>query len=242
MKFIPLFLFFAFSFNAQVLENYPDFQTPYIGGYQAYYKDFHDIVKEKNLQPCSNPNEIYLFTVLVTEDGSLQFIKDLNEKNVNNNKCAYQLAREVAKYQNNWNPAVVDRIKKSAVARFIIYPADLFENYTEGYVPNYTPPIYYDKKTGERRNFSKDFVMKFDKKRFNWYDLFLIMAEFTVTTEGKVKDIVITKSSGVEQFDKEIKNTINILSKTWKPATINGNPIEDRYSFAIKGITEVEYN
>ena len=185
-------------------------------------------------------NELYQFTILIKDDASIQFVKDLNEKNVNDNKCAYQLAREVAKHQTGWNPAVIDGVKQNAVARFIIYPADLFNNYREGYFPNYTPPLYLDKKKGKRRNFTSDFVSTFDKRRFDWNDLFVIMAEFIITKEGKVKDILITKRSGVYEFDREIENTIKVLAKNWIPATINGNPIDDRYSFVIKGVTDPE--
>lgn len=230
----------ACIFSQKILNRYPANQTPYIGGYQQYYKDLHDIATEKKLQPCTNPDEIYEFRVVIMDDGSVQYIRDLNQKTVDRNKCAYNLAREAAKYQTNWNPAVVKGIKQVAVASFLIYPAELFANYQEGYVPNYTPPVYLDKKTGVARDFPKDFVLKFNKNRFNWNDIFTIMAEFTVTKDGKIKDVVLTKPSGVEEFDKEIRNTINILSKTWKPATINGNPFEDRYRFTINGITDPE--
>ena len=50
----------------------------------------------------------------------------------------------------------------------------------------------------------------------------------------------MTRSSGVEQFDKEVQNTVNILSKNFIPATINGKAVDDRFSFTITGITEQE--
>ncbi len=244
-KFLLVILFsFSQSLFSQntFFENYPQNRNPYIGGYEGYYKDFHNIIQEKNLQPCNNPNEIYVLKVVILPDSSIQFVKELNEKIINSNKCAYNLAREVAKYQKNWNPVIIDGTKQTSVANFIIFPDDFFNNYRDGYFPNYTPPKYVDKKTGVERNYEKDFVMKFNKKRFRWNDVFVIQGEFTVTKEGKVKDIFLPRPSGLDEFDKEIKNTINILSKNMRPATINGTPIDDRFSFMVYGSTEVEYN
>lgn len=241
MKYI-LFLFFTnicFFPAQEILQKYPTGQTPYIGGYQAYYKDFHQIVQEKNLKPCSNPNEIYLLRLVVLPDSSIQFVKDLNEKYVSNNKCAYNLAREVAKYQKGWNPAKINGVNQAAVASFLIYPDDIFNGYQIGYFPTYTPPIYSSPEKN-KNSFPRDFVIRFNKKRFNWYDHFLIQAEFVVTKEGKVKDIVMLKPSGVYEFDKEVENTIRILAKYWKPATMNGKAIDERYSFSIRGITDPE--
>ena len=240
MKNLILFFMMCFAIsNAQeILQKYPTGQTPYKGGYEAYYKDFVDIIKEKNLQPCSNPDELYVLTLVVMPDSSVQFVKDVNEKIVDKNKCAYNLARETAKYMKNWSPALVHGLPETAVARFIIYPNDLFNNYREGYYPNYTSPVYNN---GRNNNsFVRDFVYKFNKRRFNWFDVFVIQGEFTVTKEGKVKDFVMTRPSGVYEFDKEVQMTVNILSKHFKPATINGKPVDDRFTFLVKGITDPE--
>lgn len=237
-----LFMIFATISGQEILEQYPKSQAPYKGGYEAYYKDFHDIIKEKKLQPCTNLDEIYLLTLVVMPDATIQFVKDVNKKVVSNNQCAYNLARETAKYMKGWNPATINGVPQQAVARFIIYPDDLFNNFQENYYPKYTPPVYNN---GRNRNsFGKDFIIKFNKARFNWYDIFVIQGEFIVDREGKVKNLaknlLMTRSSGVEQFDKEVQNTVNILSKNFKPATINGKPIDDRFTFTITGITDPE--
>lgn len=240
MKNFALILLMIFTtFRGQeILEKYPKSQTPYKGGYEQYYKDLYHIIKEKNLQPCTNPNELYQLTLVIMPDASIQFVKDANKKVVSNNQCAYNLARETAKYMTGWNPATINGVPQQAVARFIIYPDDLFNNFHENYYPVYTPPVYNNNRN--RNSFGKDFITKFNKRRFNWYDVFVIQGEFIVTKEGKVKDLVMTRSSGVEQFDKEVQNTVNILSKNFIPATINGKAVDDRFSFTITGITEQE--
>ena len=123
-----LLFLFPLMISAQILSKYPNNQSPYIGGYEAYYKDLHDIIVEENLKPCTNKSEFYQFSVLVKTDSTISFIKDSNLDYFSKNKCAAELARTAAKYQSKWNPATVDGIKQPAVATFMIFPDDLFQN------------------------------------------------------------------------------------------------------------------
>lgn len=58
-----LFYFFLFLFHSTVKGqqyNYPFFpsdQHCYIGGFKDFYKDFHEILIEKQMKPCENKNE-----------------------------------------------------------------------------------------------------------------------------------------------------------------------------------------
>ncbi|KFC23483.1 energy transducer TonB [Epilithonimonas lactis] len=235
-----VFNFFIVQSQTQILERYPDYQLPYKGGYEAYYKDFHDIIVDKKLQPCSNKNEIYQFSVLIRPDSSIQFIKDLNPKIVESNKCAHDLAREVAKYQKGWNPALVNNINQSAVARFMIFPDDLFSNYREGYVPIFTSPVYNNYGDDHIVRFRKELLARFDLRRFSWNDIFTVETEFTITKEGKLEDAILTKKTGLEEFDRMILLTFKGMKKKWTPASINGQPIDFRYRLTLKAITDSE--
>jgi hypothetical protein len=234
------FLLLANLFAAQteILDKFPKYQIPYIGGYEKYYKDFHDIIVEKKLQPCNNKNEIYQFRILIQPNSSIQFIKDSNSKVVEANKCAYDLAREVAKYQKGWNPATKDGLKTSAIAWFIIYPDDFFNNYKEGYYPAFTSPVYNDYKDDHLEHFRKDITSKIDLRGFRWDNVFVVETEFIITKEGKMKDILITKSSTSEEFDKRIIMGLKDIRKKWSPAKINGNPIDFRFKFTLRAITD----
>ncbi|GAA4818462.1 hypothetical protein GCM10023200_60540 [Actinomycetospora chlora] len=99
-----IFILISISLYSQnnILQNFPSNQIPYKDGYVGFYKDFHDIVIEKNMQPCQNPQEMYQFNVLITQDSEIKFIKDFGGKQIAENKCAYDLARTVAKYQKGW--------------------------------------------------------------------------------------------------------------------------------------------
>ena len=237
LLFILIFKFVAAQ-SQEVLNRYPDYQVPYIGGYEAYYKDFHDIIIEQKLQPCPNKEEIYQFSVLVQADASIQFIRDFNTKIVESNKCAYNLARTVAKFQKGWKPAVVKNVKTSAVARFIIFPDDFLSNYREGYYPAFQLPIYNNYEKDHINRFREELVSRLDLRRFSWNDIFTIESEFVITKEGKLEDAILTKKTGLEEFDRMIIHTFKGMKKKWKPATINGQPVDFRFRLMLKGSTD----
>lgn len=233
--------FFSLLFSQRILDRYPDYQVPYIGGYAQFYKDFHNVLVEENLQPCANKNEIYQFSVLITPDSSIRFIKDLNEKVVAENKCTHDLAREVAKYLTGWNPANVNGEKVNAVASFIIYPHDLFAENKTDYAPNFTYPVYNFYEKDHMKHFNKELKNKFIMKRFDWNDQFTMEVEFVVGADGKMKDILLTKKTGLEEFDRMVFYTFKEMKKKWKPATINGQPVDFRYKYTLSALTDVEY-
>ncbi|MDP2452825.1 MULTISPECIES: energy transducer TonB [unclassified Kaistella] len=236
--FIFLFLILASFSNAQILEHYPKNQVPYIGGYESYYKDFHDMIIEKDLKSCADKSEFYQLNLLINADQSISFIKDHNEKNIAKNKCAYDLAREVAKYQNNWKAATVDGITKPAVATFYIFPDDLFERYHDGYFPAITFPAYGNYENGGIKEFKKGIINRIDVRGFDWNDRFNVMVEFIISKEAKIENIVMIKSSSNIEFDKRITNGILSTKKKWKPATVNGNPVDYKYRLTLNAVTD----
>lgn len=239
MKKLYILLFLLpFLFSAQILEGYPPYQVPYNGGYEEYYKDFHEIVTAKNLQPCENKGEFYQLKLLINADRSVSFIKDHNTQNIEKNKCAYNLAREVAQYQKNWNAAKVDGIPQPAVASFLIFPDDLFENYQENYSPNFRMPIYGNYKGNGQEEFRKGIVNRIDLRRFDWNDRFDIIFEFIITKDSKLENIVMIRSSSMDEFDKQVVFGIKSTAKRWKAATINGIPVDCKYRLRLNAITD----
>lgn len=224
--------------QTQILQKYPKNQIPYEGGYRGYYKDFHDIVIEKGLKPCSNSFEMYQFSVLVTADADIKFIKDFNEKGVQENKCSYDLAREVAKHQKGWVPATVDGVKQNAIATFVVYPDDIFNRYSEGYVPAISLPVYNDKGGKHMEFFWKELKNNLEMKRFDWNNTFSMDVDFTITKEGQLEDIFLSKPTGLAEFDKMIIYGFKRMKKKWNPASINGIPVNYRIRYTINGVTD----
>lgn len=239
IKIYFLFLIFSpvFVFT-QILDRFPQNQTPYIGGYQAYYKDFHDIIAGENLQPCENKSEFYQFSVLINTDGTINFVKDMHENYLAANKCASELARAVAKKMTKWNPAKVDGIKQPAVATFMISPDDLFKSDKTDYSPSITYPRYNSYEENHLDYFKKQLLANLNLRRFDWNDRFTVEAEFIISKEGTIKDIVLTKKTGLEEFDRMVFYAFKDMKKKWKPATINGQPIDFRFKYQLTAITD----
>ena len=235
---ILLFLMISNFSYAQVLEHFPRYQVPYHGGYESFYKDFHHIVVEKKLEPCSQKGEFYQLKLLINTDQSVSFIKDFSEQNIAKNKCAYHLAREVAQYQKNWNAATVDGTAQAAVATFVIFPDDLFENYKEGYLPQFSNPIYGNYKGNGAEEFRKGIVNRIDLRRFDWNDRFNVIVEFIITKESKIENITMIKSSSMAEFDKQVVFGIKSTGKRWKAATMNGKTVDYRYRLTLNAVTD----
>ena len=136
-KFYLFYLFFisVLAFPQGFLERYPDGQNDYVGGNAAFYKEFHQILLDKNIKPCEDKNEVYTLRLLVTPEKTIKYIKEEDAEKLKQKKCTYDLAREGVKYMNNWNPARVEDKDVSSVTNFLIAPDHLFEKYTEGYDP-----------------------------------------------------------------------------------------------------------
>ena len=132
-----IFLFTIFMsqifFAQDILMFYPEGQESYNGGNVQFYKDFNQILKEKNLKPCEDKNEMYSFGVLINPDNKINFVADDESYEDKKNKCAKDLSREVAKYLKGWNAATKDGKKVPAVARFLIIPNQLFGTLKDGF-------------------------------------------------------------------------------------------------------------
>lgn len=225
--------------KGQILQQYPRSQVPYVGGYEAFYEDFHQIVKEKELQPCQKTDEFYQLSLLINANGSVNFVKDHNSNYISANKCAYDLARTAVQYLKKWNPATVDGVAKSAVATFYIFPADFFSDVKPGYYPSIRFPRYGKTDKGDAE-FRKGIVNRIDTRRFSWDDRFEIIADFIISKDSKISDVVIIKSSSSEELDKRVVYGIQSTNKKWTAATVNGVPVDYKYRLKLTAITDPE--
>lgn len=203
---------------------FPKDQSPYKDGVENYYKDFHSILIEKGLKPCENKNEMHNFRIVIHPDSSIEFVKPADETYYLQNKCAAELAKEVAKYQNEWQPAIVNGEKVAAVASFLIYPEDLFNNYKENYNPYETMEQASYQKSGTS-NFRQKVSNSIDLRGFNWSEKFTIIVNFVVERDGSITNIMLDQSSGLKNFDDMIIKAIKKIKNKWSPATIHNIPV-----------------
>lgn len=229
-KIILLFAFFfsTLYFSQDIYEKYPEGQTDYIGGNIQFYKDFRKVILEKNLQPCENKNENINFRIVIYPDHKIKYVKN-EDSNWEENKCAFDLSKEVAKNLTGWNPAIVDGNKVAAVTSFWIIPHELFQELPQGYDPvNDMEMATYE---GGINNFRKKVFQSIDLSRFTFTGTFRLEVTFIVETDGKMSDVQLAQSTGLKAFDDMVIKSISQIRNKWTPGNIHGIPV--RYRFRL---------
>lgn len=222
MKFIfaLLVLFFA-KVNSQILSHYPAGQHPYVGGNEQFYHDFHRILMATKKKPCENKDELYHLRVVIYPDSTISFVKDENPEVVEKNKCAHLLARDVASYLKGWNPAVENGEKVATLASFLIFPDDLFDNYTEGYdsASRFSIPQF------------QGGLNRFRAMAANRINIAALgrgkqsaVAVFTVNEQGKITDVTVEEPQKNRQLNKMVIDAISSINNPWIPAKFRGLP------------------
>ena len=123
----------------------------------------------------------------------------------------------------------------------MIFPNQIFEENNAQYSPVVTTPVYNNSGEDHMNHFWKQLKSNMDLRRFRWEDRFTIEAEFIITKEGKLEDIVLTKKTGLEEFDRMLFYAFKSMKKKWKPATVNGIPVDFRYKYHLTATTDPEY-
>lgn len=185
----------------------------------------------KKIKPCENPAEYYDLHLIIYPDKTVKFIKEMDTVKIAQNKCAYDLARNVTKYLNGWKPAIVDNKEVAAITGFKIIPADLFDNYKKGYDPEKS--IIRPEYEGGINNFRKKIVQNVDIRKFKIIDDFKLTVSFIIEKNGEVTNIELDQSSGFKEFDDMILNSISRIKNKWTPGNISGLPIRYRISVPL---------
>ena len=201
---------------------YPKFprdQYSYEGGDKEFFKDFHKILIEKNLKPCENKNEHPYISFLIKSKNSVEIL-DLEDKKLQENKCSFQLTKEVVKYMDKWIPAKIDGKETTAAKTFFICPDDLFSNFKPGYID--AENTDFDKET-----FRKEVVKNIDLSHIKLNRKLTVYTKFRINTQGKIDDIKIEQSSESQIFDQMIIKAIETASikLQYKPGIFLGDPV-----------------
>ena len=230
--FYLLSILFSTLVYAQFLERYPENQVSYTGGDVAFYKDFHQILKDKNITPCENRQEMYILKVVVYEDASIKIVKEQNEEKLEKNKCTYETIKKVLPEMTGWNPAIYQDKKMPAVAEFPIYLDDLFENFTHGYAASkyITQPEF----PGGLQKFRNKFTGAIRIPNLdNTNGEFTLRIAFEVNENGQMENVRLLDKTGYERFDASIIKGIQYLKYKWKPGSFHGVPIKTNLRIPI---------
>ena len=227
-KYLLFLLCSSSMFSQTIHEKYPDNQTDYIGGNVQFYKDFQQVLKDKNLEPCADKAENLHFRLVVYPDKSIKYVKS-EDPTVETYKCTFELSKQVVKYLKGWNPAEVNGEKVAAATTFLIIPSELFGEIKEGYDPiNDLEMAMYE---GGIQKFRKKVFQGIDISGYNFTGTFRMEATFYIEKDGSMSNIELAQSSGLKVFDDMIITSLSKIKNKWKPGTIHGIPV--RYKFRL---------
>lgn len=220
--------------NAQILDEYPQNQDFYKGGLTSLYSKIHEISVKRNLQTCSNKNEIYHAKVLVTKDNKLKFIKDFDTLSINKNKCAYDFTMSVLrdlKDDANWQAAMVNNQKYDAVARLFFVPNHII-NYKQNYTPYqyYIPPVYKGGVKKQQKDIHDNFMAIFADFHVNGG----FILDFVIDENGGIQNPILTPEINNADFRQRIFQSLKRLNKKWNPAVLDGVNVKARMSIPLK--------
>ncbi len=231
------FLFFCFiSAFCNAQNQYPFFpkdQHCYLGSFPEFYKDFHQILNENQLKPCENKKEFFTASVLIKTDNTAEILEN---KTSQENKCSFELSKEVMKHMDKWIPAKIDGKETATIARILIYMDDLFENYKNGY----TIKNVMTKSDFDVQEFRSEVVKKVDMDDFTFKGKgnLKIKTKFAINEQGELDKLEMIESSGLKEFDEMILRAIKrtLKNRKWTPAKIHDVPIKSTFilPFSIK--------
>ncbi|TXF75899.1 energy transducer TonB [Chryseobacterium sp.] len=143
------------------------------------------------------------------------------------------MTKEVIKDMDKWIPAKIDGKPTASIARILLYPDDLFENYKKDYVlTDYMKPSTFD-----IENFRKEVVKKIDFSDFGFKGkgTLKIQTTFYINQLGELENLEMVESSGLKEFDEMILGAIKRTIKKTKvePARIHDYPIRAKFRFPI---------
>ena len=224
-------ILFSMISHAQIMDEFPEGQPFYKNGLNNLYSDIHDIIMKENLKPCENKNEIYQPRILILKNGQMIVQNDYDKSAVSNNKCAYDISQKILKKLKDWQIATIKEKKIDAFSQFIIYPNDLFENYTPSYNTNdyYIPASY----PGGYKKFQQDMHKNLITLLQDYDIQGKLYIDFFVDEKGNITDVKVQPEVFDNLFVMEFKRTLARIKTKWSPATFRGIPIKQRISYII---------
>lgn len=235
MKKIVLFILLLCCYNVSaqtILDEFPEGQSPYKNGEVEMFAEMQQFLVENNLAPCKK-NEFVLITLKIDENGRPFLIKrKSNEKNIEKNKCAFEMAGKALGSLKNWQAAEVKGKKVTAYYQFLFIPNDFFENFEAGYVSanSFSQPQF----PGGKNAFDEK-LSKYLRGYLDWSTInsdIKVSINFDIDTKGKLSNVEVqSKIPNSEYLHEDIKFSVMQLKEKWIPAKIKENPIVFKYKF-----------
>ncbi|MDV3774955.1 hypothetical protein CMU14_17950 [Elizabethkingia anophelis] len=233
ISFILLFLgvFFSAQENKNIVSTiYNSFN--YQGGNVQFFRDAHEVIVKKKIQPCANKNELYMAKIIVYPDSTIKLVEEENPEKIEKNKCAYELAKTIIKYTGGyWEPIEIDGEKKEAMAGVNIFPDALFEKYNLNYnaLSYYIPAEF----PGGIEVFKKKIKQNVNLNGLTWDFNEKLVLRFTIDENGNAIDFKITSLSFNKEVEQRYMSALKSIKDKWKPATLHGINVTSYIGFPI---------
>lgn len=232
VKNLYILLFINSLVSAQTLKSFPPDQHSYLGGREAFYRDFQKIIVEKKLSPCENKKEYFDAFVVVKDDDTAVLYESKNERAAQV-PCAVALTREVIPSMPGWLAAKTDGKKTAAVAYYFIFPDVFFGNFKSGYTdvnqtvqPEFPGGIDAFRELVNHRTDVSNFYLKGKGK-------VTVVVQFKINKEGSIENVTLKNSSGLKEYDEMIISAVKSIKKKWTPATVHGIIIDYNFSMPL---------
>ena len=239
MKILFTILFSALNIVVYAQKQYPypffpNDQHCYLGGFSQLYKDFNKILVDDKIKSCENKKEFLTAFVLIKPDKSIEVLENNSSQE---NKCSFEIAKDVMKRMDKWIPAKINGEEKPTIARVLIYMDDLFEKYDN----TYNIGKIITKSDFDMVKFRDDVVKRVDLSNFviKGNEPLKIKTTFVINEQGELDELEMVESSGLKEFDEMILYAIKqtLKKRKWEPAKVHDIPIKSRFNlpFSIKG-------
>jgi len=206
----------------EILDRYPYGQHFYAGGKNEFDKEMVRIVKEQKLQPCERNEEQYNVQILVNEDSSINYVKDLDSLEINNNKCASDFSRKIFPHLKRWIPAKENGKFVSAITVIRVRPFYLYYSKDDPRKNIIQNPTYKKGMGVFNEEVKAVFQNKIRRNEDRRGNLIFVVNEY-----GEMKDFNINGDFS-DKDKKEIINNLSRIKGKWNSATFNGVPVRTR--------------
>ncbi|OJX31186.1 MAG: hypothetical protein BGO86_04655 [Chryseobacterium sp. 36-9] len=202
--------------NAQetiIYDAYPYGQEAYLGGKKKLYNDIHHALINNKIQKCQDSAQSYKVKLIVKQDASILFVKNPDTTYINNNKCAYEMSKNVLKYLKDWKAAEHKTGKLNAIYEFDFFPIDLFDDYNENYIG-----IHIDKNIpqfpGGLNEFRNQFQKAYKYPNSDFKGLIKCDVYFMIDKEGLMTSLIVKSSPYNSDIEKSVTNALQKLKKS----------------------------
>lgn len=232
-KFAVLYLvYFSVFCFAQINKGFPLNQEYFPGNWRGLQNTMVNVVKDNNIQPCENKDEIYILPIIINEDATINYVADFDSLNIAKNKCAYDFGRKILPFLKGWKAGIINGKLKKCLVEIEINP---FYIYYSKRNSDDNVTTYPTMSTKDFSNWAEAVKFILDRNLDTNLDQKGSLS-FTVKEDGSLADVEIQFPFLDEKNKKLIESKITKLKNRWTPKMFNGIPVSYKRRFDLSQV------